>query len=87
MKQKGVIMTKKFTKVLTLFAIFVLATLFVIGIIQSIKINNLLEQKAEVQLEYEQIQSDYDFTQNPDYQDAFRRQEGNLGNENDVIYK
>lgn len=80
-------MTKHLTKILILFAGFILVALFVVGIVQSIKINSLLEQKAEVQLEYEQIQSDYDFTQNPDYQEAFRRQEGNLGNENDVIYK
>lgn len=80
-------MTKHLTKILILFAGFILVALFVVGIVQSIKVNNLLEQKAEVQLEYEQIQSDYDFTQNPDYQEAFRRQEGNLGNENDVIYK
>ncbi|MDD3397250.1 MAG: hypothetical protein PHR96_01750 [Clostridia bacterium] len=80
-------MTKNLTKILVLFAGFILTVLFFIGIIGSIQLNNLLEQKVQIQQESEHIVIDYDFTQNPDYQDAFRRQEGNYGNEEDVIYK
>lgn len=80
-------MTKQLTKLLIIFAGCVLTILFIIGIVQSIKLNDLLAQKAELQKQYEQVEIDYEFVQNPDYQDAFRRQEGNFGNENDVIYE
>lgn len=80
-------MTNHLTKIFVIFAGFILAVFFIVGVVQSIKLNNLLEQKAELQRQYEQVEIDYDFTQNPDYQDAFRRQEGNYGNKDDVIYE
>lgn len=80
-------MTKNLTKILVVFAGFILSVIFIIGIIQSIQLNNLLYQQVQIQKESEQVIIDYEFTQNPDYQNAYERQEGSFGNENDVIYK
>lgn len=79
-------MTKKMAKTLVLFATFILLAMFVLGVIQSIRLNSLMSQKSELEKAYQLTDAQYEFTKNPDYQEAFKRQEGDYGNKDDIIY-
>jgi uncharacterized protein YpmB len=80
-------LTKKHKKIIVIIAALFLVVLFVIGLFQSAILNSLTKQKSILEQQYEQVVEQEKFVKTPDYQDTYARQEGDLGGENDEIYK
>lgn len=80
-------MTKRTAKTLVLLATFVLLARFILGVIQSIKLNSLMFEKAEIEKNYQQLVDEHQFFDNEDFRKAYKRQTGNYGNQDDRIYQ
>jgi len=80
-------LTKKHTKIIVIIAASLLVVLFIIGLFQSAFLNSLTKQKSMLEQQYEQVIEQEKFVKNSDYKDIYARQEGDLGGNNDEIYK
>ena len=87
-------MTKSLAKILLVFASIVLVALFVIGIGQTIKLNalnselaNITQQNEDVENELDSIDEKLDYKESPSYDEDYLRQEEDYVEEGDKIYR
>ena len=87
-------MTKSLAKTLIIFGIILFATLMLIGIIQSFKLNSLAaaqreanERSAQMERSLNKLDEELEYKNSPAYSHDYFEQEEKYGKTNDKIYK
>ena len=79
-------MNKSTIKFLIMFAIFAVLALFVVGVVQSVIINNLEAKKTQTQIELEETKQKQERILEEEYVEAIMRERGAL-KENEKIFQ